>query len=552
LAIVEVPPPPPSTKKTLVFPAVELAHPVYRAPVPRELDSSDTGVIELSASALESVRDLEDDDVEVVSTPDLLERLVRGVKKIYVVDQIVSRRESKKSRRDAASPSPSEVALRSLLADSVAPPAPLRSSRRRVRSAPSLVDSPTTDDDRAREPALAARAFAMLPRWVIGAVFARDAGARVAVAMLLLCLVVAPSRPNVAQAREPRGVAPERTELVLARGDAFAMPGAGACAAAPPRMIATSAWLGKGADLSVVDGGFGVGFVAGEGAVDGVRLLGPSLHVGEHVREPHRAWVRRVETTDGEGDALVLRSESDDSRPIATAAGTFRIAAGGGWLLAIPEGTSGEHARVLWALPWTPSSRVGKRPNVAAPESLRVARTADGGAVVALKRPGVVWVGAVGPDLSARGPLVPLARQSTAIGTPALAATHDGGVVAWAEHEAGSADWQIMLASFSATPNEPPRMRAIAFGMSPAIATLGGGDLAVAYATGSAGSHRVVVQRTTPELEPLGDAIVASPDGVNAGQPSLAFAESGRGVVAWFAAQAHGASLSVTPLACGP
>lgn len=531
-----IPPPPPSTKKTLVFPAVEIARPAYRPSFVPPDSSSDTGVIELSASALESVRDLEDEAAEDVAKPDLLARLVRGARKVHVSDRIVSRRAERREQEN-------DAALRSLLADSVAPPAP-RSSGRRVRSVPSL----DAGGDRAKEASLAARAFALLPRWVIALVFARDAGARVAFALLVVLLLLAPSPPNVAQAREPRSVATERTTLVLARPDAFAIPGAGACAVAPAKTIAPRAWIGPGADVRGVDGGFGIGFVADQEEIAGVRLLGPALRVGEHVRERRGAWVRHVATLDGESDTLALHVDTDESRAITTTAGAFRIAGGGGWLLAIPERAS-ERARVLWPLPWSGSGKV--RASAPPPESIRVARTSDGGAVVAVKRPGVVWVGAIGADLSARGPLVPLARQSTAIGTPSLAATHDGGVIAWAEHAAGSADWQVMLATFSATPNEPPRMRAIANGMSPAIVTLADGDHALAYTTGAAGAHRVHLQRTTSELEPMGEPLAVSPEGVNAGQPAAAFGEDGRGVVAWFAADHHGASLMATPVACG-
>jgi hypothetical protein len=97
----------------------------------------------------------------------------------------------------------------------------------------------------------------------------------------------------------------------------------------------------------------------------------------------------------------------------------------------------------------------------------------------------------------------------------------------------------------------PPRLRALAPGMSPTLATLDDGDLVVAYATGAAGAHRVALRRLAPDLEPRGEPFAISPEGVNAGQPTIALAKDARGLVAFLAADRAGhGSVLAAPIAC--
>jgi hypothetical protein len=200
----------------------------------------------------------------------------------------------------------------------------------------------------------------------------------------------------------------------------------------------------------------------------------------------------------------------------------------------------------------------GLRRFVAAPEpvDLRVAARSEGGAVVALRRPSALWLGLVSGRFAAEGPLVALTRPGAAVGMPAVAPYESGGAVAWAERAGGEHEWLVMVASFTtpddgSSPHEAPAIHVIATGMSPSLAELPDGDLLLAYAVGSAGAHRVVVQRLGHGLEPRGDALVVSPEELNAGQPAAAAAPDGRALVAFFGAErGRPSSVLVTPLAC--
>jgi hypothetical protein len=191
---------------------------------------------------------------------------------------------------------------------------------------------------------------------------------------------------------------------------------------------------------------------------------------------------------------------------------------------------------------------------VPAPD-LRAAAREDGGAVVALRRPSALWLGLVDAHLSAEGPLVALTRAGAVIGMPSVAPSGTGGAVAWAEKAAGEREWIVMVASFQGgaeSGRAAPMVRSIAPGMSPSLALLPDGDLLLAYAVGVSGSHRVVVRRLGRDLEPRGDAVVVSPEEINAGQPAAAVASNGHALVAFFGAErGRPSSVLATPLACG-
>lgn len=203
--------------------------------------------------------------------------------------------------------------------------------------------------------------------------------------------------------------------------------------------------------------------------------------------------------------------------------------------------------------------RGAKAATAAATGELRVAAREAGGAIVALRRPSALWLGLVDAEHAAEGPLLAMTRPGAVLGTPSVAAHEGGGVVAWAERQAGEREWMVMVATFSGSgrgeATEPeraaPAIHAIAAGMSPAIAALPGGDLLLAYAVGAPGAHQVIVRRLGRDLEQHGEPVVVSPEAVNAGQPATAVLADGRALVAFFGAgRGQPSSVIATPLAC--
>jgi len=409
--------------------------------------------------------------------------------------------------------------------------------------------------------------------------------------------VSAELRPPTRAAHQP---ASEHTPLA-ARVAVHAVnaPPGGCAALGAPRVLSTRAHLPPGLDVSVLDGGFGVGFASSSDEALGLRLRlqldGLPLRVEDRVRVRGRAGTRMQHVAveaprprhgdehgeeRGDDDELDVRVDADESRSVVPEgdAPSFRMAVRGGWIQLSARGKGG--ARTLWPVPGAAakvkanaSASASAKANASAKAppalsgELRVAARDEGGAIVVLRRPSALWLGLVDAELAAEGPLLALTRPGAVLGTPSVAPAPSGGAVAWAERPAGEREWMVMVATFSGRAEGPgggaaapggagagrrdPVLRPIAAGMSPSIAALPGGDLLLAYAVGAPGAHQVRVRRLGRDLELLGDAVVVSPDAVNAGQPATAVAVDGRALVAFFGAErGRPSSVIATPLSC--
>ena len=360
-------------------------------------------------------------------------------------------------------------------------------------------------------------------------------------------------------ARVPREPASQHTALGPRPVAVIVAPAGGCAATGAPRVLATRADLAPGLDVSAAKGGFGVGFAARAGEARGIWLEGSPLRVSDRVGlwapvgSAGIARVRHVAVDAGhEEDALDLRVDADDARTVVPEgeAPVFRVAVVAG----LVQASTRDRARALWPAPGTGGTR--PRRGTAAVPDVRATARESGGAVVALRQSSTLWLGLIDGHFEASGPLVALTRSGAAIGMPAVAPLRGGGVVAWAERPAGDRDWTIVVASFGRAAGEsreaaPPRV--IAPGMSPSIAALPDGDVLLAYAAGAPGSHRVVVQRLARDLEPRGEPIVVSPAALNAGQPAAAVGADGRALVAFFGAErGRAASVLATALTCDP
>jgi hypothetical protein len=308
------------------------------------------------------------------------------------------------------------------------------------------------------------------------------------------------------------------------------------------RMVVVGGWIqavvaGKGRALWPVPGGGG-GNGSGVNANANARAIAfANANANANAKPSGAAAVRSAEakaTLKAKADAIATMMERNDAK-----ARTGLAAKGGS-----PTRTSDGFVR----LGATPQRSAPAAP----PPELRAASRDDGGAVIALRQPSALWLGLVDAHLAADGPLVSLSRPGAVIGMPSVAATSGGGAVTWAERPSGDRDWVIMVGSFGAN-EEAPKFRPVGAGMSPSIAILPGGDLLLAFATGTSGTHRVVVLRLGRDLEPRGEPVVVSPDEVNAGQPAAAVGADGRGLVAFFAAErGRPSSVLATPLSCNP
>lgn len=415
-----------------------------------------------------------------------------------------------------------------------APPPPPR-----LPSPESLL--PTAPPPRVYDPLVST--LAALPRALGHAVVARAAiGPSIVAGLAILAAAgLFAAREGVSRASSPREAEHERTALASARPSADVVALRGACAAGAATTVAPRAELAPGLDVAVLDGAFAVGFAASATDAVALRLAGASLRVEDRADVRATEPVRHVAVDAAEDDRVEVRADADDVRTVMAdrAGAPLRVSASDGWVHARHE-TSPEW-RGLWAVP----PAAGR----AQVDSLAGVAREDGGAVVALRRGSTTWIGATDASLAPEGPLVALDRGAAQIGAPSVAPFGGRAFVAWAERAPG-AEWSVAVASV-VLGRPDVDVKILGAGMSPSIAVLPDGDVVVAYAEGAAGAHRVVVRRLRNDLEPRGGPVVASNGAVNAGQPRLAVAPTGRGIVAFFAAERRGSgAVLVAQVAC--
>jgi hypothetical protein len=167
----------------------------------------------------------------------------------------------------------------------------------------------------------------------------------------------------------------------------------------------------------------------------------------------------------------------------------------------------------------------------------RVASSASGH-LVTFRRGGLsgqVLYGFLGPDGSAKGELraleVPNVRLS---GTPDAALSGDTWLVAFAGRGTPEEEWQIVLASGKLGGGAPsvrvfstPPGGVGGSSIAPSLSGLGDGGFVLQWTEGKTAEYQVRVQRLGPDLEPLGEGVLVSPKGANAGQGAV-FARSPR------------------------
>ncbi len=145
------------------------------------------------------------------------------------------------------------------------------------------------------------------------------------------------------------------------------------------------------------------------------------------------------------------------------------------------------------------------------------------------------------------------------VGAPALAASGENLIVAWADRGSSAESWQVRWTKLAigSPPSAPTTLPMPEGGlglqaMSPSIAGLGAGRFLVAWTEGPVSNHQVRAMTMNGDGSASGAALAISPQGLNAGQPAAAVGPDGKGVVAFLAGKSKGYEVYVTPVTCAP
>ena len=164
----------------------------------------------------------------------------------------------------------------------------------------------------------------------------------------------------------------------------------------------------------------------------------------------------------------------------------------------------------------------------------RAARVGGFGYGVTFRRggqSGAVLLGFVASDGSKKSELVEIPDAPKFLGTPVIAGSAAGVLVAFAGRAAPEAAWKVFV---SLTPPGAPARAAreliTAAGggaISPAVSALGPDRWLVQWTEGVSGQFQVRVQSFAADLSALGAKVLVSPKGANAGQGSLCALDGG-------------------------
>lgn len=194
-------------------------------------------------------------------------------------------------------------------------------------------------------------------------------------------------------------------------------------------------------------------------------------------------------------------------------------------------------------------------------EALRAIPLTDRkGIALTFRRGNAIHVGVAKGEsvLEAEGPLSRISGTGQ-VGSPAIAASGDNIIVAWADRAGTGADWSIRWATIKigseATEGTPFTLPAGGLGehaMSPSLASLGGGRFLLAWTEGPVSNHQVRAITMGADGSPSGATLSISASGVNAGQPAAVVGSDGRGAIAFLAARGKALEVQAAPINCSP
>ncbi len=180
------------------------------------------------------------------------------------------------------------------------------------------------------------------------------------------------------------------------------------------------------------------------------------------------------------------------------------------------------------------------------------------GFALAFRQGSSIFLGGLHEDKTPNGELVRVAGLGPQIGAPTLAAAPDHALVAWADRAGPSVPWAIRWVPWrpgtelpAPTPFPVPTGGGAAFAMSPALTSISGGRLVMAWTEGVGARHDVRTQAFDSSDHPIGTALTVSAEGVNAGQGVPALTEDGRGAIVFLASPSGpSASVVAVPIVC--
>lgn len=194
-------------------------------------------------------------------------------------------------------------------------------------------------------------------------------------------------------------------------------------------------------------------------------------------------------------------------------------------------------------------------------EALRAVALADrDGIALTFRRGNAVHLGVAkgGSVLEPEGELSRIEGLGQ-VGSPALAASGDAVIAAWADRSGADEDWAVRWTKITvgrstdeATPFTIPDGGLGGQAMSPSLASLGGGRFLLAWTEGPVSNHQVRAITIGADGSPSGAPISVSAPGINAGQPAAAVGPDGRGTIAFLAARGKSLEVHAAPITCPP
>ena len=149
---------------------------------------------------------------------------------------------------------------------------------------------------------------------------------------------------------------------------------------------------------------------------------------------------------------------------------------------------------------------------------------------------GAILVGFVGSDGAQKSQLAEVPDAPKFLGTPMIAGSASGALLAFAGRDTPEAAWKLYVSKISPGAAPGPA-RALTAGdggsvISPTLAALPDDRWLVQWTEGSSGQYHVHVQSFASDLSPIGQSVLVSPKGANAGQGALATFAGG--AITWF------------------
>jgi hypothetical protein len=261
-----------------------------------------------------------------------------------------------------------------------------------------------------------------------------------------------------------------------------------------------------------------VGFAESENDATGLVVDLVTLDVERAFTETGKKPIRFVVPLALDGKRFVVDRDDEKLAALRTLDTEPRVAIGvhgSDWVR-----TQGHSTGVLWpgqAAEKTTDPRIASGPT---------------GHLVTFRRGGLsgqVLVGSLAPDGSARGELQAIEAPGVKlVGTPDGAVSGSAWLVAFAGRASPEEEWRVVLASGKLDGGKPavrsfttPPGGAGGSSIAPSVSGLGDGGFVLQWTEGKSAQYQVRVQRLNAELEGVGEPLLVSPKGANAGQGTI-------------------------------